>query len=454
MATWQQGINSGGFLAGIGTQNENAPKASDINATLGLIRENNELARSGVNNVGLTALRGLAGVADIYKQQQQQERKAAFQKGYADAYASGDREQMRNLITAFPEEFEEVRKGMGYVDDAQRNDFGNLALKAQVASSLGPGAFGRFMMDSEKEMRRLGIPPETIAEMQVNDPQGFQHFAGNLALFSLGHEKYFDIKDRMEGRRLEGERNQLTARGQDITMRGQDLSAATARRGQDLAMQRASMKGAVGNNERTVQLADGRTVTVGGKLHGAGANAFYEGIDNEGNMVRVPAGSIAAPATSAASAQNYAMKKDLDAISGASIDDLGFMTGITGSSGSPALGADIRSRASGGDQRKLYNAAQRIQGKMQNQGIAAARDMGASGINTVAEAKMYFQGMPQVDFSSPEALQQSMRDIQQYTDNYNQQYNVNVGKSQRQQSQPTQVSQPAASSNFSSLWGD
>ncbi|ECM3626629.1 DNA transfer protein [Salmonella enterica subsp. enterica serovar Newport] len=453
MATWQQGINSGGFLAGIGTQNENAPKASDINATLGLIRENNELARSGANNVGLTALRGLAGVADIYKQQQQQERKAAFQKGYADAYASGDREQMRNLITAFPEEFEEVRKGMGYVDDAQRDDFGNLALKAQVASSLGPGAFGRFMMDNEKEMRRLGIPPETIAEMQVNDPQGFQHFAGNLALFSLSHEKYFDIKDRMEGRRLEGERNQLTARGQDITMRGQDLSAATARRGQDLAMQRASMKGAVGNNERTVQLADGRTVTVGGKLHGAGANAFYEGIDNEGNMVRVPAGSIAAPATSAASAQNYAMKKDLDAISGASIDDLGFMTGITGSSGSPALGADIRSRASGGDQRKLYNAAQRIQGKMQNQGIAAARDMGASGINTVAEAKMYFQGMPQVDFSSPEALQQSMRDIQQYTDNYNQQYNVNVGNGGKKSSMQQPPTQQSAGGSYTSKSG-
>ncbi|HHY7789985.1 TPA: hypothetical protein ACV7VO_003900, partial [Escherichia coli] len=27
MATWQQGINSGGFLAGIGGQNSNAPKA-------------------------------------------------------------------------------------------------------------------------------------------------------------------------------------------------------------------------------------------------------------------------------------------------------------------------------------------------------------------------------------------------------------------------------------------
>ncbi|HHN8914590.1 TPA: phage DNA ejection protein [Escherichia coli] len=245
MATWQQGINSGGFLAGIGAQNENAPKASDINATLGLIRENNELSRSGANNVGLTALRGLAGVADIYKQQQQQERKAAFQKGYADAYASGDREQMRNLITAFPEEFEEVRKGMGYVDDAQRDDFGNLALKAQVASSLGPGAFGRFMMDSEKEMRRLGIPPETIAEMQVNDPQGFQHFAGNLALFSLGHEKYFDIKDQMEGRDIERGKLAETIRsnqaGEALQARGQNLSYQSAMTGHGLAAERLAL---------------------------------------------------------------------------------------------------------------------------------------------------------------------------------------------------------------------
>ncbi|HBB6398217.1 TPA: phage DNA ejection protein [Escherichia coli] len=478
MATWQQGINSGGFLAGIGAQNENAPKASDINATLGLIRENNELARSGANNVALTGLRGLAGVADIYKQQQQQERKAAFQKGYADAYASGDREQMRNLITAFPEEFEEVRKGMSYVDDAQRDDYGNLALKAQVASSLGPGAFGRFMMDNEQEMRRLGIPPETIAEMQVNDPQGFQHFAGNLALFSLGHEKYFDIKDQMESRDIERGKLAETIRSNKA---GEGLQAQSIAVSRENSLRTAG--GAVpasvkeyqyfnslspeqqktylrvrgrpdAGGENVVQLADGRTVTVGRKLHGAGANAFYEGIDNEGNMVRVPASSIAAPATSSASAQNYAMKKDIDAIANADASALDFMTGMTGGAGNPAIGADVRSRLTGKEQRQLYNSAQRIQGRMQNQGVAAARDMGASGINTVAEAKMYFQGMPQVDYSSPEAMQQSIREIQEYTNNYNQQYNVNVGKSQRQQSQPAQVSQPAASSNFSSLWGD
>ena len=145
--------------------------------------------------------------------------------------------------------------------------------------------------------------------------------------------------------------------------------------------------------------------------------------------------------------------EDLDAISGASIDDLGFMTGITGSSGSFALGADIRSRASGVEERRLYNAAQRIQGKMQNQGIAAARDMGASGINTEAEANRYFQGMPKPDFSSPEALQQSMRDIQQYTDNYNQQYNVNVGNGGKKSSRQQPATQQSVGGSYTSKSG-
>lgn len=454
MATWQQGINSGGFLAGIGTQNENAPKASDINATLGLIRENNELARSGANNIGLTALRGLAGVADIYNQEQQQKAISAFNKVHADAWASGDPSGLFKFAQENPAFVAQAQQAFSGLNEQQRNDMGDLAMRANVALSQGPEAYSKFITDNKDRLNRVGANADWMIQTGIQNPEQLSHMLTTMSLGALGPEKAFAVQDKMVGREID--RGQLaetirsnkagealTARGQNITMRGQDLS-----------MQRASMKGSVGNNERTVQLADGRTVTVGGKLHGAGANAFYEGIDNEGNMVRVPAGSIAAPATSAATAQNYAMKKDLDAISGASPDQLGFMTGITGGNGSPSLDAEVRSRWSGGDQRQLYNATKRIQGKMQNQGIAAARDMGASGINTVAEAKMYFQGMPQIDYSSPEAMQQSVRDIKQYTDNYNQQYNVNVGKSHRQQSQPTQVSQPAASSNFSSLWGD
>ncbi|HBA1209971.1 phage DNA ejection protein [Escherichia coli] len=463
MATWQQGINSGGFLAGIGGQNSNAPKASDVSEALAYIRQNNEMERSGRNNIGLQALQGLGSVAQAYQAAKQQEADAAFQKEYAAAIQSGDRQQVRNLMTKYPGQLEKIQSGMKWADEDQRNSIGTLAAGARLASS-SPEAMQSWLQNNAKELTRVGVDPNNVAQMYQQNPSGFGEFVDHLGMAALGPIDYFNVQDKMVGREIDRGRlaetirsNQageaLTARGQNITMRGQDLSASTARRGQDLAMQRASTRGTAGNDERTVQLSDGRTVTVGGKLHGAGANAFYEGIDNEGNMVRVPAGSIAAPATSAASAQNYAMKKDLDAISGASIDDLGFMTGITGSSGSPALGADIRSRASGGDQRKLYNAAQRIQGKMQNQGIAAARDMGASGINTVAEAKMYFQGMPQVDFSSPEALQQSMRDIQQYTDNYNQQYNVNVGNGGKKSSMQQPPTQQSAGGSYTSKSG-
>ena len=475
MATWQG--SNGGLLAGIGGVNSNAPSVNDIGNTLQLIRQNNDIERSGANNVGLTALQGLSGIAGVFQQEKQAQRQKEFQQAYANAYASGDRGALRQLATQYPDQIESVRKGMGFIDEEQRNSIGTLAAGARLASS-SPEAMQSWLQNNAKELARVGVDPNNVAQMYQQNPSGFGEFVDHLGMAALGPIDYFNVQDKMAGRDIERGELAETIRSNKAGEGLQAQSIAVSRENslrtaggavpasvkeyqyfnslspeQQKTYLRVRGRPAAGG-ENVVQLADGRTVTVGRKLHGAGANAFYEGIDNEGNMIRVPASSIAAPATSAANAQNYEMKKDLDAISGASIDDLGFMTGITGSSGSFALGADIRSRASGVEERKLYNAAQRIMGKMQNQGIAAARDMGASGINTEAEANRYFQGMPKPDFSSPEALQQSMRDIQQYTDNYNQQYNVNVGKSQRQQSQPAQVSQPAASSNFSSLWGD
>ena len=459
MATWQQGINSGAFLSGIGTMNENAPKASDANTALAFIRENNEMNRSGANNIGLQALQGLTGTLQGLKQYNQQQEEAAFQKDYAGAMQSGDRQQVRSLMTKYPGYMDKIQSGMKWADDDQRSTVGNLAAGARLAAS-SPEAMGTWLQNNASDLQRVGLNPTEVAQTYQQNPQGFGEFADHLGMAALGPNDYFAAQDRIVGQainrdklnetiRSNKEGESLQRRGQDITARGQDISAATARRGQDMVNQRAGAKAASNENgSRVVQLADGRTVNVGGKLHGAGANAFYEGIDDAGNMVRVPASAIASPPTSAASAQNYAMKKDLDAISGASSDQLGFMTGITGGNGTPSWDAEVRSRWSGGDQRQLYNATKRIQGKMQNQGIAAARDMGASGINTVAEAKMYFQGMPQVDYSSPEAMQQSVRDIQQYTDNYNQQYQVNVGgsgrKSATQQPATNQQQAPAA----------
>ncbi len=463
MATWQQG-NSGGLLAGLGGSNVNAPQAGDANTALALIRQNNEAERAGSNNIGLQALQGIGSVMDVYQKQQQASRQKDFQQAYGNAYASGDRAAMRQLATQFPDQIEAVRNGMKFVDEDQRSTVGNLAAAARLAAS-SPEAMGTWLQNNAADLQRVGLDPAEVAKTYQQNPQQFGEFVDHLGMAALGPVDYFNAQDKIVGQALNRDKlsetirsNQagesLTARGQNITARGQDISAATARRGQDLAMDRANGKTVGGAGKRVVQLSDGRTVNVGGKLHGAGANAFYEGVDDNGNMVRVPASAIAAPPTSAASAQNYAMSKDLNAILDAPTDKLNFMTGVTGGNGSPSWDAEVRSRLGGGDQRQLFNATKRIQGKMQNQGIAAARDMGASGINTVAEAKMYFQGMPQVDYSSPDAMQNSLRDIKQYTDQYNQQYSVDVGggKQQTQQSQPAQQTQQSA--GFSSLWGD
>lgn len=470
MATWQQSGNPGGLLAGLGGVNTNAPQASDANAALAFIRQNNEDERSGRNNIGLQALQGIGSVMDIYNQQEQAQRKQQFQQAYGQAYASGDRNAMRQLAAQFPDQVDAVRNGMKFVDEDQRATVGNLAAAARLAAT-SPEAMGAWLQNNSADLQRVGLDPSDIAQTYQQNPKQFGEFVDHLGMAALGPVDYFNAQDKIVGQALNRDKlnetirsNQagesLQRRGQDITARGQDISAATARRGQDMANQRANASGNAGADGRTVQLSDGRTVQIVGKLHGAGQNAFYEGVDNAGNTVRVPASSIAAPATSAASAQNYAMSKDLNAILNAPTEKLDFMTGVTGGNGSPSWDAEVRSRLGGGEQRQLFNATKRIQGKMQNQGIAAARDMGASGINTVAEAKMYFQGMPQVDYSSPEAMQQSLRDIQQYTDNYNQQYSVDVGNrsAQSQPSRPAQQSQPAQqpqqSTGFSSLWGD
>ena len=310
MATWQG--SNGGLLAGIGGVNSNAPSVNDIGNTLQLIRQNNDIERSGANNVGLTALQGLSGIAGVFQQEKQAQRQKEFQQAYANAYSSGDRGALRQLATQYPDQIESVRKGMGFIDEDQRNSIGTLAAGARLAAS-SPEAMQSWLQNNAKELTRVGVDPNNVAQMYQQNPSGFGEFVDHLGMAALGPIDYFNVQDKMAGREIDRGKlaetirsNQageaLTARGQNITMRGQDLSASTARRGQDLAMQRASTRGIAGNDERTVQLSDGRTVTVGGKLHGAGANAFYEGIDNEGNMVRVPASSIAAPATSSASA--------------------------------------------------------------------------------------------------------------------------------------------------------
>lgn len=242
MATWQ-GTN-GGLLAGIGGVNSNAPSVNDIGNTLQLIRQNNDIERSGANNVGLTALQGLSGIAGVFQQEKQAQRQKEFQQAYANAYASGDRGALRQLATQYPDQIEYVRKGMGFIDEDQRNSIGTLAAGARLASS-SPEAMQSWLQNNAKELTRVGVDPNNVAQMYQQNPSGFGEFVDHLGMAALGPIDYFNVQDKMAGREIDRGRLAETIRsnqaGEALQARGQNLSYQSAMTGHNIAAQRLAL---------------------------------------------------------------------------------------------------------------------------------------------------------------------------------------------------------------------
>lgn len=214
MATWQG--SNGGLLAGIGGVNSNAPSVNDIGNTLQLIRQNNDIERSGANNVGLTALQGLSGIAGVFQQEKQAQRQKEFQQAYANAYASGDRGALRQLATQYPDQIESVRKGMGFIDEEQRNSIGTLAAGARLAAS-SPEAMQSWLQNNAKELTRVGVDPNSVAQMYQQNPSGFGEFVDHLGMAALGPIDYFNVQDKMVGRQQDQQRINETIRNNDMT---------------------------------------------------------------------------------------------------------------------------------------------------------------------------------------------------------------------------------------------
>ncbi|HAY2602613.1 TPA: acyltransferase [Escherichia coli] len=242
MATWQ-GTN-GGLLAGIGGVNSNAPSVNDIGNTLQLIRQNNDIERSGANNVGLTALQGLSGIAGVFQQEKQAQRQKEFQQAYANAYASGDRGALRQLATEYPDQIESVRKGMGFIDEDQRNSIGTLAAGARLAAS-SPEAMQSWLQNNAKELARVGVDPNNVAQMYQQNPSGFGEFVDHLGMAALGPIDYFNVQDKKAGREIDRGRLAETIRsnqaGEALQARGQNLSYQSAMTGHNIAAQRLAL---------------------------------------------------------------------------------------------------------------------------------------------------------------------------------------------------------------------
>lgn len=97
-----------------------------------------------------------------------------------------------------------------------------------------------------------------------------------------------------------------------------------------------------------------------------------------------------------------------------------YITGVTGDQGEAPLTSNILTKVAGSDtDRAVKVAADRIDASMTNMGVAEAKAMGASGINTIAEVKQFAASMPKLDRSSTKALQASIKKIDTYVQAWN-----------------------------------
>ncbi len=94
------------------------------------------------------------------------------------------------------------------------------------------------------------------------------------------------------------------------------------------------------------------------------------------------------------------------------------LANFTGGTGKESWTSDIVTRFDS-DSREMYNAAKEIDQGMSNLGIVDAKAAGASGINTVAEFKMFKASMPVVDFSGGQNMVNSLNKIERYYDLFN-----------------------------------
>ncbi|MEM8282677.1 phage DNA ejection protein [Morganella morganii] len=250
MATWNQGGIAGSLLGGIGGVNSNAPRATDANTALSLIRENNDIQRSGVNNPVLQGLQGLYGVAQMYQADQQAQRQQEFFQKYGTARAAGDTASMRQLFAEYPEMNEQIGKGMEGISADTRESLGNVAANFRMAVNAGTG--DQFVAKNAAELMRLGIDPKEAQRLAKADPKGAVELADTIGMSALTPEKYFDVIGANEGRQIDREKlaetvrsNQageaLTARGQDVQVRGQNLSYQSAMTGHSIARERLNL---------------------------------------------------------------------------------------------------------------------------------------------------------------------------------------------------------------------
>ncbi|MCR1247381.1 DNA transfer protein, partial [Escherichia coli] len=131
------------------------------------------------------------------------------------------------------------------LNEQQRNDMGDLAMRANVALSQGPEAYSKFITDNKDRLNRVGANADWMIQTGIQNPEQLSHMLTTMSLGALGPEKAFAVQDKMAGREIDRGRLAETIRsnqaGEALQARGQNLSYQSAMTGHNIAAQRLAL---------------------------------------------------------------------------------------------------------------------------------------------------------------------------------------------------------------------
>lgn len=184
MATWQLG-----GLQSLAPQNTNAPGA-DVPQPMQYQQQ---------PNVGLMALQGLRGVAEINQQAEAAKQLKDYQTQLGDKVSKNDRAGVQQLMAQYPQFMADSQKQMGFIDAEQNRQTADAAMNLRLASQTGdPMVMQKAIQQANPVLQRFGLPAEEVYQSWQNDPQGFNRTTDLIHLHA-DPNSYFAVQDKQQG---------------------------------------------------------------------------------------------------------------------------------------------------------------------------------------------------------------------------------------------------------------
>ncbi|MCN7428243.1 DNA transfer protein [Escherichia coli] len=187
MATWQLG-----GLPSMAPQNDNAPRSSVPQP----------VQYQQQPNVGLMALQGLRGVAEINQQAQISQQLKEYQARLGSAVANNDRVGVQKLMAQYPQFMADSQKQMGFIDAEQNRQTADAAMNLRLASQTGdPLTMQKAIQQANPVLQRFGLPAEEVYQSWQNDPQEFNRITDLIHLHA-DPNSYFSVQEKQQGQSI------------------------------------------------------------------------------------------------------------------------------------------------------------------------------------------------------------------------------------------------------------